>query len=76
MTDLLAQPGVDARPWLVLLSDDEEADVRLAAVTVMATSNDPQLIEQAWQVVLHDRDPRIANLAPRLRARQSGRQQR
>ncbi len=73
---LLAQPGVDARPWLVLLSKDESADVRLAAVSVMATSRDPQLIEQAWEVVLHDRDPRIADLAPRLRARQTGRQSR
>jgi hypothetical protein len=74
VADLLAQPGVDARPWLVLLAGDEAAEVRLSAVSVMATSNDPQLIEEAWQVVLHDRDPRIANLAPRLRARQGSRQ--
>lgn len=76
VTDLLVQPGVDARPWLVLLANDSVAEVRLAAVSMMATSNDPQLIEEAWQVVLHDRDPRIASLAPRLRARQASGQQR
>lgn len=76
VADLLAQPGVDARPWLILLSRDEEADVRLAAISTMATSNDPQLIEAAWQAALHDRDPRIADLAPRLRARQAALQQR
>jgi hypothetical protein len=76
VADLLAQPGVDARPWLILLASDEEAEVRLAAVSTMATSHDPQLIEEAWQVALHDRDPRIADLVPRLRARHASLQQR
>ncbi len=64
-----AQPGASARPWLLLLAADRSADVRLAAVTVMATSNDPQLIEQAFQAAIHDRDPRIAALAAHLAQR-------
>ena len=66
---VLAEASVDARPWLALLADDEDADVRLTAVTVMATSNDKSLVEKAWQVAIHDRDPRIADLAGRLRER-------
>ena len=32
MEELLATPGIDARPWLNLLAEDESADVRLATV--------------------------------------------
>jgi hypothetical protein len=67
--DLLIEPGIDARPWLMLLADDYDADVRLLTVTIMATSNDSTLIEKAWQVAIRDRDPRIAALADRLRER-------
>jgi hypothetical protein len=69
---VLTQPGVDARPWLFLLAEDENAEVRLLAVTVMATSDDQALVEKAWQVSIHDRDPRIADLAGRLRDRRAG----
>jgi hypothetical protein len=70
--DVLNERGVDARPWLSLLAEDENGDVRLLAVTIMATSNDPDLIEKAWQVAIRDRDPRIAGLAERLRERRGG----
>jgi hypothetical protein len=69
--DVMITPGLDAKPWLLLLADDASGDVRLAAVSVMATSNDPALIEAAWQVALHDRDPRVAGLAERLRSRRA-----
>jgi hypothetical protein len=74
--DVLTAPGIDARPWLVLLADDDEADVRLLALTIMATSDDPTLLDKAWQVALHDRDPRIAGLAERLRERRDTAQRR
>jgi hypothetical protein len=67
--EVLIEPGIDARPWLLLLADDNHADVRLLTVTIMATSNDSTLIEKAWQVAIRDRDPRIAGLADRLRER-------
>jgi hypothetical protein len=74
--DVLTEPGVDARPWLLLLADDAEGDVRLLAVTIMATSDDGALIEKAWQVAIRDSDPRIAGLAGRLRARRETAQRR
>jgi hypothetical protein len=74
--DILTEPGVDARPWLILLADDPAADVRLLTVTIMATSDDPTLIEKAWQVAINDRDPRIAGLASRLRDRRDSAQRR
>jgi hypothetical protein len=67
--DVLIEPGIDARPWLVLLAEDADADVRLLVVTIMATSDDAMLLEKAWQVAIRDRDPRIAGLAGRLRER-------
>jgi hypothetical protein len=67
--DVLATPDVSARPWLTMLADDSDADVRLAAVSIMATSSDPDLIEKAWQTAIRDRDPRIADLAGKLRDR-------
>ncbi len=70
--DVLTDPSIDARPWLLLLADDADGDVRLVAVTIMATSRDPELIEKAWQVAIRDRDPRIAGLAERLRERRGG----
>jgi hypothetical protein len=69
--DLLGLPGNGAMAWLLLLSDDENAEVRLTVVSVMATSRDAELLERAWQVALHDRDPRIAGLADRLRDRRA-----
>ena len=67
--DLLALPGAGAKAWLMLLADDADAEVRLAAVTLMVTSHDRQLWDKAWQVALHDQDPRVARLADRLRQR-------
>jgi hypothetical protein len=74
--DVMREPGLNARPWLLLLADDPDADVRLAALTVMATSTDAALVEFAWQKVIHDRDPRVAALASRLRERRAASQRR
>jgi hypothetical protein len=66
---VLNNPSLGARPWLLLFAEDEHADVRLLAITILATSRDTTLIEKAWQLAIRDRDPRIAALAPRLRER-------
>jgi hypothetical protein len=68
---VLAQPGVGSSAWLLLLAEDADAEVRLLAITFIATSNDAQLVEKAWQVAIRDHDPRIADLAGRLRDRRS-----
>jgi hypothetical protein len=59
-----------------MLAGDADADVRLSAVTVMATSGDAMLLEKAWQAAINDLDPRIADLAGRLRERRDGVQRR
>jgi hypothetical protein len=50
--------GVDARPWLLELSYDDDARVRTAAVTLMATSGDMELLKRVQQVALEDPDDR------------------
>jgi hypothetical protein len=67
--NVLAQPGGGSEAWLILLAGDADPDVRLFAVTFMATSNNSALVEKAWQMVIRDHDPRIADLAGRLRER-------
>jgi hypothetical protein len=69
--DLLNHPDAGIRPWLLLLAEDAQADVRLAAIVVMATSNDRQLLDQAYEVAIRDTDGRIADLAARLHERRS-----
>jgi hypothetical protein len=68
----LAQPGSGSEAWLLLLAGDEDADVRLFAVTFMATSNNAALVEKAWQLAIRDHDPRVADLASRMRERADG----
>ena len=48
--------GVDARPWLLELSYDDDPRVRAAAVTLMATSGDLDLLKRVQQVSLDDPD--------------------
>ena len=63
---LLSTPGVDAGPWLLELCGDEDADVRLEAITLLATTGDPALIEQVRRRAQVDPDERIQRLAERL----------
>jgi hypothetical protein len=70
--NVLAQPGGGSEAWLTLLSGDADPDVRLFAVTFMATSNNAALMEKAWQAAIRDHDPRVADLAGRLRERREG----
>jgi hypothetical protein len=48
--------GIDARVWLLELSYDEDPRVRAAAVTLMATSGDIELLKRVQQVALDDPD--------------------
>jgi hypothetical protein len=67
LVDRLPQvPGLAARPWLLWLCQDDDADVRLAALTFLATSTDPQLREHVRQIADRDVDPRIEALGRRL----------
>jgi HEAT repeat protein len=59
-------PGLDAVPWLVLLTRDEDAEVRLTALTLLATTGDPTLLDEVGELVRGDADPRVQRLAERL----------
>jgi HEAT repeat protein len=59
-------PGIDAKTWLLWLSRDEDADVRLAALTVMATTGDPQVLKRIELISRNDADPRIQRQGERL----------
>lgn len=57
--------GIDVKNWLLWLSRDPDAAVRRAAVTLMATSQDPQLLRRVEQVSREDADPEIRAQAAR-----------
>jgi hypothetical protein len=63
---LPAMPGIDAHVWLVWLSRDEHADVRLAAMSVMATTADPNVIRRIEQMARTDVDPRVQRQGEKL----------
>lgn len=53
-------PQVDPRPWLLMLLDDESRDVKLQAISVLATMNDPAVNNQLRLRVTEERDPTVA----------------
>ncbi|HEX6963657.1 MAG TPA: hypothetical protein VF175_17455, partial [Lacipirellula sp.] len=61
-----ALPAADARRLLRWFVADEDADVRLHALTLLATTGDPQLSEIARRRAVEDADPRVAELATEL----------
>jgi hypothetical protein len=67
LADILPQvPGIDAKTWLVWLSRDPRADVRLAAISVMATIDDPILLKRIREMARSDPDHRIQEQGQRL----------
>jgi len=58
--------SVDPVPWLLQLGRDENSDVRLAAIGLMATTGDPTLLVQIEQMAQGDPDPRIQRQARRI----------
>jgi len=63
---LPAMPGIDARTWLVWLSRDQNADVRLTAMSVMATTGDLNLMRRIEQMARRDVDPRVQRQGEQL----------
>jgi hypothetical protein len=55
-----------ARRLLRWLLDDPSGDVRLRALTALATTQSPDLRELARELAASDKDPRVAELASRL----------
>jgi hypothetical protein len=64
-----ALPGlqsVDAVPWLLWLGCDEDPEVRLVAITLLATTGDAALRAEIEKLTREDPDPRIQELAERI----------
>ena len=60
-------PGVDGKPWLLSLSQDQDPNVRFAAAGIMATTTDPDLLRRVDELCRTDADPRMQQLAARLK---------
>ncbi len=58
--------SIDAAPWLIQLSRDSDPGVRLTAITLMATSGDPLLLEQVARIAGEDPDQRIRDQVTRI----------
>jgi hypothetical protein len=56
-------PGIDARPWLLWLSDDSSPRVRMLAATLMSTSSDPALLERVAAMYRSDPDGEVRRQA-------------
>lgn len=63
---LPSMPGMDARPWLLSLSRDESGEVRLVALTLMATSGESQMLRRVKEMAQTDTDPRVRSQAQRI----------
>ena len=59
-------PGLDAAAWLMELGRDADAEVRLTAFTLLATTGDPAILDAVKGLIRGDTDPRIQRLAERL----------
>lgn len=55
-TEQLPSSGIAVKPWLLYLSSDPDAEVRRAAVAIMATSNDPELKAKLRELAITDAD--------------------
>ncbi|NOY42110.1 MAG: hypothetical protein GXP26_09770 [Planctomycetes bacterium] len=64
--DLSVLPAATARRWLRWLLKDKNAEVRLRALSAIATTADPGLYNIARDLAINDQDPRIAKLASRI----------
>ncbi|HUT92333.1 MAG TPA: HEAT repeat domain-containing protein [Thermoguttaceae bacterium] len=66
---LMDLPDVSAAPWLLQLARDESAEVRLSAISLLATTGDPALTEAIEAIAREDPDPRVQDQAERIAQR-------
>lgn len=64
--DLKVLPARTARRWLRELLADSDAEVRLKALTALATTKDPELVGVVRDLALRENDPRVSALAARI----------
>jgi hypothetical protein len=61
--------SIDAMPWLLRLTQDDDAEVRLAALTLLATTGDPTMLSRVQEMARQDRDPAVQRTIERLAGR-------
>ncbi len=61
--------SVNPVPWLLWLSRDPRNEVRLAAISLMATTGDPELLARIRQMASEDSDAAVQRVAERLEKR-------
>jgi hypothetical protein len=59
--------SVDAAQWLMWLAQDPQPEVRLAAISTLATTGDPALLDRVEALARSDRDPQIQVQAEQIR---------
>ena len=59
-------PPADARRLLRWFVADQDPEVRIQALTILATTGDPKLAELARERAVEDADPRVASFAAEL----------
>jgi hypothetical protein len=64
--ELPSMVGIDAVPWLLKLCADTDTEVRFAAISFLATSTDPNLLNQIEQIAGRDSDANIRRIADRI----------
>ena len=64
--DLKVLPARTARRGLRELLSDDDAEVRLKALTALATTNDPELVGVVRDLAIRESDPRVSALAARI----------
>ena len=64
--------GIDARLWLTWLLRDEATEVRLSALSVLATSTDPDTVRRITEIARQDRDPRVRQQVEQLEKMRRG----
>ena len=58
--------SVDAARWLMWLAADPQPDVRLAAITTLATTGDPSLLDRVEALARKDTDERVQAVADQI----------
>jgi hypothetical protein len=66
LNELAHRPDVDPRPWLLWMAEDAERDVRLRAVTALATMRDEGIREKLQARLRHEADPAVVALLRRV----------
>ena len=65
-------PGIDAKRWLLWLSEDADARVRHTAIGLLATTDDPQMLRRLANMALRDNDPLVRRQGQQIQQRLDG----